>query len=107
MKSEISVTRNAIPDKDRNAWLHYVKLVENRKNTKAPDFVAFAEKVFQLYPQLPNKMVWGSYLIADIDEDFMDFQIDHDNANEIVEHIIQLANEHGYVAWANGKIYRP
>ena len=107
MKNSVGITRNIIPKNDRQAWFFYVEMLEKRKNTKATDMVEFAEKVCQQFPDLPNKMVWGNYLIPNIDEDFADFSIDYHEPDEIIEFVKQLAKEYGFVAWANAEIFRP
>jgi hypothetical protein len=107
MKSDIAVSRNNIPAGDRSAWLFFVRMYENRKNSKAADFIEFAEKVCRQFPHLPDKMVWGNYLIPDIDEDFVEFHIDSPNPDEIKFFVRKLAREHGFVCWMDGEIDRP
>ena len=108
MKANVTVSRNNIPNSDRKAWFFLSQQFEKKKNIKAPDFVEFAEKVYRKFPHLPNKMVWGNYLIPEIiDQDFACFAIDYDNPNEILSFIKELAKEYGFICWANGEIYRP
>ncbi|MDR2146485.1 MAG: hypothetical protein LBE91_08520 [Tannerella sp.] len=113
MKYSIIVIRNEIIsrfDKDRAAWW-YVGFHLKKNETQAADLVGFAEKINQRFPELPNKMVWGNYLIPTIDENFLVFDIDAspEQIDEIVLYIIQQANEQG-LAVLDGKkekIYRP
>ena len=113
MKYGLQIIRNEIIsrfDKDRAAWW-YVGFHLEKFGTQASDLIGFAEKINQKFPELPNKMVWGNYLIPTIDENWLCFEMDAspEQIDEIVMYIIQLANEQG-LAVLDGKkekIYRP
>jgi len=113
MKYSVQVIRNKIIsrfDKDRAAWW-YVAFHLEKFGTQAADLVEFAEKVHQQFPKLPNKMVWGNYLIPTIDENYLLFEIDAsaEQIDEIVLLIIEKANEQGFAVLdgKKDKIYRP
>lgn len=109
MKYNLCVTRNVVPDEHRPAWLYLVEMIESRKNVKSADLIEFAEKVHQQFPDLPNKMVWGNYLIPDIDENFVLFDIDFPQVDEIISCIRKLAKDYSLVVFdgKQDKIYRP
>ena len=113
MKYSVVVIRNEIIsrfDKDKAAWW-YVAFHLEKFETQAPDLIKFAEKINQQFPELPNKMVWGNYLVPTIDENCLVFEIDAspEQIDEIVLYIIHQANEQGFAVLdgKKDKIYRP
>jgi len=114
MKYCIKIVRNDLIsrfDKDRAAWFYLAFHLETF-GIKSLDLVKFAEKINQRFPELPNKMVWGNYLIPSvIDKNFIDFDIDAspEQIDEIVAYIIQCSNEQGLAVFEGkkNKIHRP
>ncbi len=111
MKSNLQIIRSEIIsrfDKDRAAWW-YIAYHYKQTGIQAADLVEFAKKVNRQFPELPDKMVWGDYLIPDIDENDINFQIDAspEKTDEIKRFIIHQALEHGFAVLAGEEILRP
>jgi hypothetical protein len=111
MKRNLMIIRNEIIsrfEKDRAAWF-YIGLRYKRTGIQAADLVEFSKMVNQQFPELPSKMVWGNYLIPDIDENDVNFQIDAspEKISEIEQFITQQALEQGFAVLVGEKILRP
>lgn len=111
MKSDLQIIRNEIIsrfEKDRAAWW-YIGFHYKQTGIQATDLVEFAEKICKQFPELPNKMVWGNYLIPKIDENDISFMIDAspEKIDEIESFITEKALEHGFAVLAGEEILRP
>ena len=112
MKFYPSITKNDIPADDRPAWLYLSRILKNEPEkgiTADQVFESFMEQVRKVYPELPSKMVWGNYLIAEFFEHRISLSIDYENKDEMMAEIIKIAKEQNLVVFEpkSEKIHRP
>lgn len=60
------------------------------------------------FPQLPNQMVWGNYLMFEEYEDIITIDIDHDDIDLLKKEILKIAFQNDLVVLIGkeNKIYR-
>ncbi|WP_282148326.1 hypothetical protein [Algibacter lectus] len=109
MKYSIIISeKELLKDSDKITWIGISKKLDQKK-TDATESLKNVIKLISLqFPELPNKMVWGNYLIFEEYEKIVVIDIDYENIDSIKNEILNIVlNEDlAVLIGKENKIYR-
>lgn len=109
MKGSIIIAeKNILTESDIKSWIAISKKL-GQANVKATSNVKNTIELIQSrFPEIPNKMVWGNYLIFEEHEDFAVIDIDYDNIEKLKNEVLNIAlnNNLAVLIGKENKIYR-
>ncbi len=109
MKFSIIIAEHHIlHQSDIKIWMDIrIKLGQNRMKT-TPNVAHVIDLIKLRFPELPNQMVWGNYLIFDEHDDIVAIDIDYDDIDLLKKEIFKIAFQNDLVVLVGreNKIYR-
>ncbi|GAA4147034.1 hypothetical protein GCM10022216_32620 [Sphingobacterium kyonggiense] len=108
MKYYISIAeKHLLSTSHRKTWLA-VSDVEEKETECAEILKETEEEIKTKFPELPNKMVWGHYLIFNHHGSVLSIDIDYDDIEAIKREILEIALRKDLMALigSEDKIYK-
>jgi len=94
---------------DTKTWIGLSKKLAEPKTDTTPELKEIITLIKSGFPELPNTMVWGNYLIFEEFADFFTIDIDYDDIKRLEHEILDIALENGFAVLIGkeNKIYKP
>lgn len=106
--SIIIADKSVLAASDRKTWLEISKRLSEPNSSVADGLKEVIESIKAKFPELPNKMVWGNYLIFEEYSDFFSMEIDYADMESLKKEVLDIALPKGFVVLIGkeNKIYR-
>lgn len=106
--SIIIAEKKVITQSDTKTWIDISKNLNQNNTDATPILKNTINLIKSKFPEIPNKMVWGNYLIFEEYENIVAIDIDFDNIELIKTEIllIALSNDLAVLIGKENKIYR-
>lgn len=117
MSYTVTITRNDIPNDDKQAWDYIETLYAAESEKSSPDFVNLIEKLTEKYPcicDLPDDLVddgvWSDGpLVNNAGDKITTIGVVYSQVENVIPFVIETANRMGFVVFdgQTGSIARP
>ncbi|QCW98867.1 hypothetical protein FGM00_01550 [Aggregatimonas sangjinii] len=109
MKGSIIIAeKNILVDSDTKSWIEISKKLEQNKVESTSNIKKVIKRIQSRFPEIPNKMVWGNYLIFEEHENIAVIDIDYNNLEKLKQDVLNIAlnNNLAVLIGKENKIYR-
>lgn len=109
MKFSIIIAEKSIlTQSDVKIWINVSIKLGQSKIKATPNLSNVIDLIKLRFPQLPNQMVWGNYLMFEEYDDIITIDIDHDDIDLLKKEILKIAFQNDLVVLIGkeNKIYR-